>query len=447
MNMKGWRMQRDEHNATGPNGSDFEDLVTRVDPGKERRIVAHIGAPPASGWGVAKFGIIIGVLTIGSLLAYRQGLFGNQIDSMPVNATPTPAATPARPSPSPNVIDVSEIQRENDVVSAARAAGEKPSNVAVPAETIPPPPPDNATETVEKADSVGIIGQPVGLGLLAVDVENYWVDDDTKTTAYAVLTGSIQNTSGQPMALPPIDVALLDNDKRLYKPSKLAQPSGAKLNPLMKTKSTWFFELPPATPMYCAQFSMKQGKTELIAYVRLGERTAHNIKLMDDEDYLNEFLELMIQASPRIKAQGEYAKARGALDRIGEQRDDLRRQAAKLEKKLKTANDAADAAKANVEKAKKDSENVKEWIKDIDSNPAKFGHNRRLQDIEYGKAQTQAQRCAKNELSAAEALKEKTAAKAKLDTEMKDLQTRLKALATKFETQEKVAEKLKEKIE
>lgn len=443
-------MQRNDHDAAGPAGSDFNELVTRVDSSKERRIIAHIGAPPSSGWGAAKAAIVLGILLVGAVVMYRQGLFGNKPET-PAAATPTAVAPAVQQNPvNSNPNDVAAIQNENEVVKAVRDGVEPPPAVTVkPAltDTIPPPPADNATSTVEKADSAGIVGQPVGLGYLAVEVENFWIDDDKKTMAYAVLTGAIQNASNTPLTLPQVDVALLDNEKRLYKPTKLPQSGSTKLNPLMKSKGTWFFELPPSTPIYCVQFSMKQGKTDLFAYVRLGERTAENVKLMESEEYQTEFLEVMMQASPRIKAQGEYYKAKGVLDRIGEQVEDAQRQIAKVEKRLKIATDAESTAKAGVDKAKKESDAVKAWIKDLDSSQSKFGHNQKLLDIEYGKATTQAQRCMKNEQSAEANLKEKSAARAKIETEIKDMQTKLKPLLTKYDAQEKVVTKLQEKIE
>jgi hypothetical protein len=442
-------MQRNDHDAAGPAGSDFNELVTRVDSSKERRIIAHIGAPPSSGWGAAKAALILGILLVGAVVMYRQGLFANKPES-PGGKTPA-AVAPATPQDPANANpnDVAAIQNENEVVKAVRDGVEPPPAAIKPAlsDPIPPPPSDNATSTVEKADAAGIVGQPVGLGYLAVEVENFWIDDDKKTMAYAVLTGAIQNASNTPLTLPMVEVALLDNEKRLYKPTKLAQPGSTKLNPLMKNKGTWFFELPPSTPIYCVQFSMKQGKTDLFAYVRLGGRTAENVKLMESEEYQTEFLEVMMQASPRIKAQGEYYKAKGALDRIGEQVEDAQRQITKVEKRLKIASDAEASAKAGVDKAKKESDAVKAWIKDLDASQSKFGHNQKLLDIEYGKATTQAQRCMKNEQSADLNLKEKTAARTKIETEVKEMQAKLKPLLTKYDAQEKVVTKLQEKIE
>src|SRR6185295_16484902 len=101
----------------------------------------------------------------------------------------------------------------------------------------------------KKNDASGAIGELLALGSLAIEIENYWIDDDKKNAAYAILSGSIQNAGKQQMTLPQIEVALLDNDKRLYKPSKQTIGTGP-LNPLMKAKAVWFFELPTSVPMY-----------------------------------------------------------------------------------------------------------------------------------------------------------------------------------------------------
>jgi len=439
-------MERSDESSVGSSSKDFDHMTTRVDPAKERRILVASTGPSTGSLAPAKYALFFGLMTIAGFLVYRDYIAPASA-SKPVAVTSGAPIPDAAPATTLTEEQVAAIKRENDVQAVARA--EPLPTVAAPVNnTIPPPPGDAVVEPDPAENPAGIIGQTVPLGLVGIEIENYWIDDGSqKGIAYAALTGYIVNASVQPLALPTLEVTLLDHEKRQYKPAKQSLSGNVTVNPRIKVKNTWFFELPLATPMYCAQFTTRENKKVSVAYVQLLERTPQNAALIESEDYEPELLKLMLDTSPRAAAAQEFYKAKFALDQIGQDAQVLEKQLSKLEKKMKVATSALDSATRNAVDAKAAVEASKNRMKEIEANKSTFKHNIRLQENELGKVRNELARRERDEVQAAEAIKEKTAAKGKADTEIKDLQGKIKQLATKYETQEKVVIKLKEKLE
>ncbi|HYG77477.1 MAG TPA: hypothetical protein VEK08_20890 [Planctomycetota bacterium] len=437
-------MERGDDSPVGPSARDFEQLTTRVDSAKERRILATTAAPAGGSLAPAKYALVVGLLAIGGVFAYRH--FYVPPPAPPVQ--PVAAATPETAESTPVVTEeqLAAIRNENTIQQVIRD-GKLPE---APKVQLAPLPEEPVVEEPAVADpAVGIIGQPVALGTVAVEVENFWIDDSSqKGPAYAALSGYLVNATDQPMALPQIEVSLLDHEKRLYKSSKQTLTGGkAAVNPQIKTANTWFFELPPNTPMYCAQFATKLGKQDLAVFIQLAERTPENAALVESKEYEPTLLKLMTDASPRAVAAQEYYKAKFALDQIGLEAQALEKQAGKIEKKLKIALKEYDNAKAASEKSKNEIADVKARIKEIEGNRSTFKHNARLQEIELGKLRNELARRERDEASAAETLDRRTKEKTKIDAEFKDIQSKLKTISTKFDAQAKNVDKAKEKLQ
>ncbi|HEY3320948.1 MAG TPA: hypothetical protein VGP72_10825 [Planctomycetota bacterium] len=445
-------MERNEDSSVGPVSDDFNKLNTRVDAASERRVVAHVGRGTAPGWGAAKFALVVGGLALAGIFGHKLGWFEPLKEYFaPLVQAPVPEESqPVKPLDDKKQAEAkAEISKENDIQKVAQAnktAGEDTNNVPPP----PPPPPDTPpAEVITAQPDSGIIGEKVSIGPLHVQVENYWADRGTENTpSYAALSAYLINATGTELTMPAIEVYLLDQEKRQYKPAKQQPPTAnIKVNPLIRTRTIWYFQLPSDANMYCAQFTYKppKSKIENTAYVRLNGRTPENKQLVASAEYGPAMEDMMLTASPRAAIAVKFYKAASLLEEIGRDADDAETTLAKADKKLKAANKAADAAKTAAEKAKNDAKDIKQYQSDLEKNPPVFVHDRRKFDFEVGKAATATQRAEQTSLKAEDTLKQKLAEKAKLEKDFKDAETKLKNIMQKFDTQKKIVDDFKPK--
>jgi hypothetical protein len=310
---------------------------------------------------------------------------------------------------------------------------------------VPPPGPGAGEQpgaAVLAEPNQAIIGKAVPLEKLTVEVEDYWVEKNPPTdVAYAALSGYISNNSTAAMALPQLDVVLMDADKREYKPSKVKLPSSVSLNPLMKAKGLWAFQVPAQVPMWCAVFRAKGGKA---AYVGLTQRTPQNTELMASADYAAGALAAF--ASPRAALQVQYDEIKAKMAPDEAELDAAQKRFAKIEKRMKVCDDAVDAARTLLEKHVATLTAAQARLKDLEGSTAEFRHDQRTLDTQIARQAQAVQRADKDAAAAADSAKDKVAARAKVLAEAQDEVKRMKTLQTKLETQQKALDGIEKKM-
>ncbi|MCY3021359.1 MAG: hypothetical protein NTW87_20280 [Planctomycetota bacterium] len=307
----------------------------------------------------------------------------------------------------------------------------------------PAPAPPGAVAEAPAEPKPNIIGRAAALGKVTVEVEHYWVEDVAKDTVYAALAATMANGSTTAMAMPPLDVQLGDEAGRLYKPYKTKQSGYPTLNPSMKCRNVWAFQLPAHLPMTFVQFDTR-GEQPLRIFLSM--RTRENADLVASDDYAATLDELMAFASPRFAAQQQVDEATAKLGPIMADGEVLQKRLIKVEKRVKSATDAAESAKANLQRKLATVEDAKARLKDLASAPADSRHNERTQQIAIGRAEQALQKAEKDAADAAAALKDKAALRAKAEAELKDELHNVETLKAKFDAQQKAIETLQQKL-
>jgi len=414
---------------------DVEKITTTVDSKRERRIVAMGPPEQRTSWTAVWVALLLGA---GAVAAF--------VYCMRQPPPPTEAAAAGDPAPAVPATSVAAGASDAGAVTEAPAPVQGDALAPPPPLPPPPPPPPQEPGGVRGAQQgYPILGRAVALGKVSVELEYFWLERDPPgDSAYAALRGYLGNGSDAAMTLPPVDVTLLDNDQREYKPFKGPQSISVSLNPLMRVKGTWAFQVPTGVTLYCAQFKTRDGKAAV--RISISERTPKNAELVASDDYALTAAEIAAFASPRVALQTQIAEAEVKLEPLLADLDAAEKRLAKIEKRLKVADDAVDSAKATVGKYVSAYEGAKARLKDLDANRSDFRHNARAQETQASRAEQDMARAENDAVSAAQTLKDKQAARAKVNAEAKEEAVRIKAVKTKIEAQQKVVDGLQKKL-
>jgi predicted nucleic acid-binding Zn-ribbon protein len=311
----------------------------------------------------------------------------------------------------------------------------------------PPPPPPPQTKPVEAlpAGPVPIMGAQIPLGKVAVAVENFWLEAEPPgATAFAALTAHITNISNAAIPLPTLEVSLEDADGRAYKPFKAKLPaSSGAVNPMIKQRATWAFQVPTGLQIHFAVF---QGKDVTPTKIAVYARSPENEELVKSAEYAPVLTEVASFASPREATRLQYEDAKTKLGAVADELNDADKRLAKLEKKLKAADSAVDSALKNLEKYANAFASAKARIEELQRNRSDFRHGARVQETQLARAEADLTRAQRSAADAEEVVKEKHVARKKVLDEMKEEQNGLKSLKTKLDMQQKVVEDFEKKM-
>jgi len=440
---------------------DGEKLYTSVDAKRERRIVAL--GPPAqhTSWAAPLLALLIGGVAVFLYLhVHRQASPTGAASENAAQASasdaaqtqPPPAPTPGKTTGTPNKDEEAALTAQIDAANALAAVVPPPPAQPLPRSLPkPPPPPTDEKPPVAPEEpprmEEPIIGAPMPLGKLAIQVEDYWVEPDPPgDTACAAFSGYIANNSAAAMALPQVEVTLLDGERREYKPYKAKLPTSATLNPLMRVKGLWAFQVPAKMPMWCANFKTKEGKDIKALCIGVNKRTSENAQLVGSADYRATSDELKAFASPRFLLQQQYEKELAKMDPIISDMDAVQKRLDRLVKPKKMADTAVAAAKAAADKRAADTKDAEADLKDLEANRPAFIHDEPRWERQVGEARVRLERLIRDKASTDKALKDKLAQCDKIASQEKAEQKQLDTLKTKFDAQRKVLEDLEKKM-
>jgi hypothetical protein len=285
------------------------------------------------------------------------------------------------------------------------------------------------------------------LGKLAIELEDYWLEPDPPAdAACAALSGCIVNNSAAALTLPQVEVTLLDGRQREYKSCKAKLATNVTLNPLMRARGQWAFQVPAKMPMWCAQFTIKEGKDSKAVCIGVNKRTSENTQLVGSDDYRATSDELKAFASPRFLLQQQHEKELAKMDLILADLDATQKHLDKLARPKKSAETALANAKAAAENRAADVKDAEADLKDLESRRPTFLHDEPRWERQCGESRVRLERLDRDAASADRAWKEKLAQRDKIANQEKEEQKQFDALNRKFDAQRKVLEDLEKKM-
>ena len=455
-----------------------EELYARANSKRQRRVEAPgPRVEHTTAWTAALLALLVGVALAVFLLSHGRKQAGRKAGtSGPAAQAPAPAIAQSQPPPVPAVAPVAgntsgtQTKDEEAALIAQIAAANAQAAVVPPPQAqpqplplpqlLPPPPPPPppvpaelpgqkppaAPEEAPRIEET-IIGTRIPLGKLAVEVEDYWLEADPPADiACAALSGCISNHSAAAVALPQVEVTLLDGEQREYKACKSQLATNVTLNPLMKERGRWAFQVPAKMPMWCAQFKTKDGRDLQAVRIGVNKRTLENAQLAETEDYRAVSDEMKAFASPRFLQQQQHRKELAKMDPIISDMDAIQKRLDKLAKPRKVAEAAVAAAKSAADKRADDAKDTEAALKDLESNRPAFIHDAPRWERQCGEARVRLERIVWDAAAADKTLKDKLAQRDKVLNQEKEEQKQFDVLQKKFDAQRKVIEDIEKKM-
>jgi len=409
----------------------------------EGRRGSAVGSPaPRTSWAAVGLAFLLG----GGVVACVCHLV--TLNGVPAGYGPgvtVRAASAVPPEPKPTATQSTEVSAE-DTREAPVSPAQPPAPEPRPL-TLPSPQRGEGRGEGAAPQDLPIIGARVPLGKLAIELEDYWLEPDPPAdAACAALSGCIVNNSAAALTLPQVEVTLLDGRQREYKSCKAKLATNVTLNPLMRARGQWAFQVPAKMPMWCAQFTIKEGKDSKAVCIGVNKRTSENTQLVGSDDYRATSDELKAFASPRFLLQQQHEKELAKMDLLAADLDAAQRRLARTERQRKTAETAVAAARVAADRraaARKDAEAA---VRDLDANRPAFIHDEPRWERQAGESKIRLERATSDAASALKNVQDRVAQRDKAANQEREEKRQFDMLKTRFDAQRKVLDDLEKKM-